>query len=307
MERTMRRFSCVFALIAAAAILPASAFAQTSGKAEKLTAEDGWEIHITYYASDKGEDSPVVMFLHGEKQDRRFWDIPRDSWPKILSENGVACVTVDLRKHGESNPEEDKNVKFTPYDYKAMVAFDLEEVKHFIFKEHQAKRLNMRKMAIVCVDDSAPVALQFAAEDWLKRPWSDAPILAERTPRGQDIRAIVMVSPRRRVPGLSADAAINVLKNDQFKVATLVMYCKKDPEDKGDGHTIAEKFAPRKKVEGEEVRNYELALGGKLRGFQIISESTEAKRVFLGFINKHLKSLDDEWVNRKSPADTRID
>lgn len=299
----MRRFACLLALIAVAGFLPASAFA--AGKAEKVTTEDGWEIHFTYYASEKGENSPVVVFLHGEKQDRRFWDVPRDSWPKKLSENGVACVTVDLRKHGESNPEEDRNVKLTPYDYQAMVRFDLEEVKYFIYKRHEKKELNMRKMAIVCLDASVPVALQFAAEDWLKRPWSDAPIFAERTPRGQDIRAIVMISPRRKVPGLIADNAINILKNDQFKVATLVIYSKKDPEDKGDGHTIAERFAPRKKVEGEEVRNYELALGGKLRGFELISNSVEANKVFFGFINKHLKSLDDEWVDRHSDADTR--
>lgn len=282
-----------------------AAAAQENVSNKTLHVEDGWQIKVTYYPSKAGKESPVVILLHGEKQSRKFWDLWKEGWPVKLQQQGIACVTVDLRKHGESNPEGTGDVRLTSRDYQAMVLGDMEEVKRFVFKEHQAERLNMRKLGIIAVDASVPVALNFAANDWAKKPWADAPTLAARTPRGQDVRAMVLVSPLDRVPGLNNGRAVNALRTPTLGFATLVIYSDKDPLDEGIGKALFEKF---EETDSETApRSYELPYSGKAHGFDLIVGNEQAERAMLAFMTKHLKELDDEWVNRKSPVDTSID
>ncbi|HSG73282.1 MAG TPA: hypothetical protein VLA12_22895, partial [Planctomycetaceae bacterium] len=87
-------------LIAILLSIPVQVQAQGGKEEKKLITVDGWEIAISYYASTKGKESPVVVFLHGEEQHRRFWEVPGKSWPEELRKEGVASITVDLRKHG---------------------------------------------------------------------------------------------------------------------------------------------------------------------------------------------------------------
>ena len=296
---------CLLTLIAVFLVLPTQVQAQGGKEEKKLITVDGWEIAITYYTSTGGKDSPVVVFLHGEDQHRRFWEVPGKSWPEDLRKEGIASITVDLRKHGESKPEGLRSKKLSSRDYQAMVAGDLEAVKKFIYKEHQDGKLNMRKMAIVATDTSCPIALNFATRDWLKKPWPDAPTLATRTPKGQDVRALVLISPTDRISGMSSSAAVTTLRNPLFEVAVLVIYGEQDPKDDGDAHKIYEKF---KDLDSEEKpRVYEVKFPGKARGMDLIVNNTPAQKAFMAFTDKHLKTLDDEWVDRKSPIDTSID
>ena len=69
-----------------------------------------------------------------------------------------------------------------------MVEFDMEVVKRFIQQQHQAKKLNMRKLGIVAAGSSVGVAAAFADADWNKEPYDDAPSNDMKTPRGQDVR-----------------------------------------------------------------------------------------------------------------------
>lgn len=292
-------------LIAILFSIPVQVQAQGGKEEKKLITVDGWEIAISYYASTKGKESPVVVFLHGEEQHRRFWEVPGKSWPEELRKEGVASITVDLRKHGESKPEGLKSTKLGSVDYQGMVAGDLEAVKKFIFQEHQNEKLNMRKMAIVATDMSCPLALSFAARDWLKKPWPDAPTLMARTPKGQDVRALVLISPVDRLPGVSSSAPIATLKNPLFEIGVMVTYAEQDPKDDGEAHKIYEKF---KDLDNEEKpRVYEVKFPGKARGMDLIINNPNAQKAFMVFIDKHLKSLDGEWVDRKSPIDTSID
>lgn len=294
------------AFVCALALSAASASAQDGASTKTLYVTDGWQLKISYYPSKAGRESPVVIFLHGEKQSRKFWDLWKDGWIPKLQQSGFACVAVDLRKHGESVPAGAGEMKLTARDYTAMVQGDLEEVKYFIFKEHQAEKLNMRKMGIVAVDTSVPVALNFAAFDWAKKPWADSPLPATSTPRGQDIRAIAIISPRDKVPGLANARSVTYLSNPSLNLATLTIWSEKDPEDGGVGQALYDKFKAAGTTE-KPAPAYAMNNQGKLRGFDLIVGNETAERAFLGFMNKHLKELPDEWVNRKSPADTRID
>ena len=132
------------------------------------------------------------MLLHGDKQNRLVYEGPHGLAPR-LQERGCTVITVDLRKHGQStnlsrvggsSPASGRSeATIQPSDYRAMVDSDLEAVKKFIQKEHQSKKLNMRKTAIVGAGFSVAVAAVFAAADWNKEPYDDAPSDDMKTPR----------------------------------------------------------------------------------------------------------------------------
>lgn len=303
MNSTLKYLSC---LVLTIVLTPAFLEAQDAKKVtETLIAKDGWPIKISYYPSSAGKDSPVVVFLHGENQHRGFWEISGKSWAEALQQKGVAAITVDLRKHGESKPPGVKAVKLSGRDYQAMVSGDLVAVKKFIFKQHQEKKLNMRKMGIVGTDFSAAVALNYAALDWSKKPWSDAPVLAARTPRGQDVRALVLISPAERVSGLPTGRAVGMLRNPITDLGVLVIYGDKDPVDDGTAHDLFEKFESGEQ-EGRD-RVFEIKFPSKSRGMDLVIGSDSAQTAFLNFTEKLLTDRPDPWVDRKSPLDTSID
>lgn len=293
-------------LVLAVVLSPSLLAAQSGTKESKvLPTKDGWPVKISYYPSSAGKESPVVVLLHGENQHRGFWEIKGKSWAEALQKKGVAAITVDLRKHGESKPPGVDEVKISARDYQAMVSGDMDAVKKFIFNEHQNEKLNMRKMGIVGTEFSAGVALGYAAVDWSKKPWPDAPTLAGRTPRGQDVRALVLISPDKRVSGLSTGRAVTLLRTPAVDMGFLVIYADKDPTDDDTAHELFEKFESGE-PEGRD-RVFEIKFPGKSRGMDLIVGNDKAQTAFLNFVDKLLVSRPDPWVNRKSPIDTSID
>ena len=150
------------------------------------------DIYITYYPAFAQKESiarntPVVILLHGDKENRLVWEGEKGLAPRLQRE-GFAVITVDLRKHGQStnvgrasgdSPAGGKSTEGTnlqSVDYGNMVDQDLEAVKKFIYEQHQAKRLNMNKIGIVAAETSAAIAVCFAANDW-KRSLSTTPLL----------------------------------------------------------------------------------------------------------------------------------
>lgn len=294
-------------LVLASVLVPSAATAQSGvTKINKtLQTRDGWPIKISYYPSKAGKESPVVVLLHGDNENRAFWEIKGKSWAEALQAQGIAAITVDLRKHGESKPPGVDEVKLSGRDYQAMVSGDMEAVKDFIFDEHQDEKLNMRKMGIVGSEFSTAVALNYAWKDWTKKPWPDAPTLAARTPRGQDVRALVLISPSDRVSGLSNGRAIAFLRNPAVDLGVLVIYGDKDPADDGTAHDLFEKFEDAEQENRERV--FEVKFPVKRRGISLIIDNAAAQTAFLNFTNKLLSERPEDWVNRKSPIDTSID
>jgi hypothetical protein len=178
-----------------------------------------------------------------------------------------------------------------------MVRFDMEAVKEFLLEEHQSGKLNIRKTGIVAAGMSVPVAVNFASLDWAKKPYDDAPTLAGRTPRGQDIRALAFISPEETAPGLSAGRSLLDLRNPAFGIAFLVAHGSKDKLDRGDAKRIHQKvLLPASNKD----RVYLLTFDHKLRGTDMLGQNVKLEESILGFLKKHLMELPDEWQDRKS-------
>jgi hypothetical protein len=173
-------------------------------------------------------------------------------------------------------------------------------VKSFIFKEHQAKRLNMGKMAIVAAESSASVALCFTAIDWSKEPYDDAPVPEQRTRRGQDVRALVLISPQQRTKGLFVAEALSQVRNPDWNIAILDMYGKLDKNDAKDGPAIFSKLSGNSKANDD--RMYRVAFDVKLRGVDLLrNRALEAENDIVSFLKLHLQNLPgSEWRDRQS-------
>lgn len=282
---------------------------------ETLLTRDNVNIHITYFKSSMGSESPVIILLHMKDGNRFVW---QNGFAERLQAAGYAVITVDLRGHGESKggfagvPAANKkggkkggrsveSTELRPADYVNMVAEDLEAVKKFIFDEHQAENLNMNKIGIVGPEMGASIAAYFALDDWYKRPYPDGQI-GYRTPRGQDVRALVLASPQNNVPGLPISKPLTDLRNPQWGVAFLVCVGKKDTQDRGLAKKLYTQLTAFPK---SEERMYFEEYNSKLRGTELLGKNLRFEEHMLAFFDKTLKGLPDNWRDRRSKLDRK--
>jgi pimeloyl-ACP methyl ester carboxylesterase len=259
-----------------------------------LVTKDGQEIKITYFKSNAGQEAPVVILLHGKSSNRLVWKPFAEQLQKV----DFAVVTVDLRGHGESGggtsgkkPESAPKAR----EFIGMVAGDLEAVKKFLYEEHQNKQLNMNKLGIVAADITAPVAIAFAELDWEKKPYDDAPTLALSTPRGQDVQALVLLSPEGNVPGLGTAKSLAIIRN--LNRAVLICVGSKNSGDVADARKMHEILDP-KKEKPEQI--YFEQYDSKLSGTDLIGKGFKTEPHIFNFLIKHVKGYRSEWRDRKS-------
>jgi hypothetical protein len=272
---------------------------------EKLAAADGWPIHATYYESAAGKESPVVIMLAGaegrdkpDARNRRVWQ----NAAVALQKSGFAVLAVDLRKHGDSIPETSEPdsalLKMAPADYVIMAGADMDAVKEFLLSEHQNEKLNIRKTGIVAIGSSAMVAAAATVADWAKKPYPDGPTPETSTPRGQDVRALIMYSPVANVKGINATTIMKNIK--VLPIAVHVIASKDVKEDARNADRIF-KAVEIKDEKFKDARKYTIAAGevtaeGFLEGR--FAEPTNAD--ITEYLTKNLKELDMPWASRKS-------
>ncbi|MFN0198059.1 MAG: alpha/beta hydrolase [Planctomycetaceae bacterium] len=276
-----------------------------------LTTEDEWPIHITYYSPGGGDDTPVLVLLHMKGSNRQVY---HEGLAEKLQLSGYAVITVDLRKHGESKsrggalegddgaPTEGTDLK--PLDYKLMATNDMEAVKKFIFSEHQNHNLNMSKMGIVAAEMSAPIAINYTALDWLKEPYDDAPSVDASTRRGQDIKALALLSPSASVPGLQTGKPLNQVRDPFLGISFMIGVGSGDPLDRGDAKTMYQKLSS---IAKNKDRMYLETYKYKMRGTDLLGKNILVEDHITAFFDRHLKDLNIEWEDRRPRYDRKKD
>lgn len=272
---------------------------------ETLVAEGGWPIHVTYYESAAGKESPAVILLAGaegvDKKDARN----RRVWEKTaltLQKSGFAVIAVDLRKHGDSIPSQTEGqpttIKMAPNDYLLMANLDLVAVKQFLLDEHKNEKLNIRKTGIVAVGSSAMVAASFAAADWARKPYPDGPTPDTSTPRGQDVQSLIMYSPNANVKGLNSNSIMKSLSG--YPIAIHIVASKDVKED----FRNAEKIYKSVEIKDEQYkdgRKLTTAAGDiTAEGFLEGRFADPTNKDITEFLTKSLTELDMPWASRKS-------
>ena len=290
-----------------------------------LTTEDGVNLHITYYKSaleKDAKDAAVVVLLHMKDGNRFVWQTEPGGFARRLQADGFAVITVDLRFHGENKGsaaaaagnanqggvgkkkgKKNQGLNLKLADYDAMVEADMEAVKKFIYEEHQAGHLNMNKMGIVGPEMGASVAVAYTVLDWNKEPYDDGQP-GFQTPRGQDVKALVLISPEEKYQGILMPKLLPSIK-DNKQIA--VMICTgSDPKEEAQAKKIFNMVNPpvvgnkeRETLNSE--RMYLKVYTPKLAGTDLLEKKEVGIEDYMaGFFDKHLKKLDIPWRDRRN-------
>jgi hypothetical protein len=167
-----------------------------------------------------------------------------------------------------------------------------------------AERLNMNKTAIIAPEMSAAVAILYTIRDWQKRPYDDG----LKTPRGQDIRALLLLSPESKPKGLSTGTSITAIgrlasnTSPALSFSTVFFYGTADKKDKRGETRRMHKTASGVKGAKEKVKLQKYPY--KYRGVELIGANnarTKCEQHMLGFLNANLKKLTQTpWKDRRS-------
>lgn len=171
-----------------------------------LETKDGVNIRATWYAGLGKKASVPIIMLHGWEGQRGDYDLLARF---LQQQRGHSIIVPDLRGHGDSTVRKLPNgdtrrieaSSLTRADLEAM-ALDVEACKKFLLQKHNAGELNIEMLCVVAADFSCIVALRWTAMDWR----------APRLPalkQGQDVQAVVLLSPLRSHKGLTLRDAMS--------------------------------------------------------------------------------------------------
>jgi pimeloyl-ACP methyl ester carboxylesterase len=204
----------------------------------KLTTKDGVELSITYYASTLGKDATTVVLLHDYKDTQGVFSSLAQRLQSPSEEDkypSFAVVTVDLRGHGASTKQAAPDgssfdidaAKLGKDDVLAMSGFtgDMEAVRSFLVGKNDKEELNLNRLCLVGLGMGATVAVNWAAQDWIAPPLTVGK-------QGQDVKALVLISPRWKDHGVTIQDA---LKMGPFKqrIAWMIICGDPDAGEKG--------------------------------------------------------------------------
>lgn len=283
-----------------------------------IVTKEGLPLSAMYWPSKSKSQGGVVVLLHGLNGNQLDWG----KLPTQLQDQGHAVIAVDLRGHGQSTGkqgglgndavETKAKGKAKPKgkpakaaveanslkarDFQLMVTSDMKAVKQFIFQEHQKQNLNMNKMAIVGAGLGAAVALKFAEMDWLEPPYEDGPE-GNKTPRGQDVRALVLLTPDSEVAGLPLPEPVKALRVPQLQVAMFFAVGNKDKQDKGQTKKLFDQaMVPETNMKRMYFRDYNSAG----RGCGLLGKNLQVEQNIANFLTEHLSNLNSPWRDRES-------
>lgn len=247
-----------------------------------LKTKDGVQLSCRYYPAKSGETALPVILLHAWKG--RGSDLSAlASFLNGETAGGHAVIVPDLRGHGASiikvDPSgEEKTLnlaRFNRREIEQMVASDLEAVKKFLISEHNQRRLNIDTLCVVGAEMGAITALYWTAADW------DWPRLAGKR-QGQDVKAVVMISPPTGFKGASA---LKPLRHQAFRsdVAIQLLY----------GEDGTKETAAARRIDMALNKSREIDVGYDFRSFPTSLQGTrlfsEKQLNVAGFIARFIK------------------
>lgn len=288
------------------------AAAQSGSKESKaenrtLTTKDGVRLAVTYYPSSAGKKAVPVVLIHDMKQSRAVYN----NLARRLNEPGpqdahtpFAVLTVDLRGHGDSVEQSFAGrtrmleaSKLKKADYQAMVFRDMEAVRKMLVSENDAGKLNLNRLSVVGAGLGASVAANWAGVDWSVKNLATVK-------QSEDIKVLVLVSPRWSLGGLSMKNPLKV-PGVQRDVSVMLLYGGKDRKYAKDAVRIYNQLE-RYHADAAETLSADLPSlvrfgpATELQGADWLKQAgAKAEKVILDFLTQHAAEPDYEYVKRR--------
>jgi alpha-beta hydrolase superfamily lysophospholipase len=282
---------------------------RTEPQLVNLQTEDGVLISATYFPPLRpGKDVAPVMLLHGlgEKESIFFPTKTEHDLAFALQDHGYAVLTFDFRGHGHSTRRagnaqavDAKNAaaanKLDFHDLHTAAQFstllnDIETAKRFLLQKNNAGELNVGKLAVVGTEMGASLAVVWAFRDW---QYSAQAGFAGK--QGQDVQALVLVSPQYNFKGI---AITNELSFIQKQIPIQVVVGKKDDKSFGDAKKIhqASVRARPKEADSKFTELNTAQRAGKLLNPDL---ELDVEKEIASFLDGTVKKLRPEWSKRE--------
>jgi pimeloyl-ACP methyl ester carboxylesterase len=313
----MFRRSAHYALLLILLLPAAGLFAQVPPpEAVSLTTQDGVQLKVSYYPTvgRKGtgqakQVTPVVL-LHDHKETRSVFNSLAQRLQLAATDGGqgpsFAALTVDLRGHGEStrqvSPDGATNdldaSKLRKEDFIAMVLLDMPAVRSFLVGKNDAGELNLNKLCLVGSGLGANVAALWALQDW---NWPPLAIGKQ----GQDVKALVLISPRWSTNGLSFQLP---MRDRRFKenVAWMLTYGGEDKKVAADARRILKLLKTShpdpSAAAGVQASStlQEIAIKSRLQGSTLLRQAAvQVEDQIVAFLTGNVASTQHPWINRR--------
>jgi len=279
-----------------------------------VQSRDGVELSVNFYASRVSRDAELgkqvtpVVLLHDEKDTQGVFS----SLVARLQQAGqkpadpsFAVVTVDLRGHGTSTRQMAPNgqtreldaAKLSRNDILAMSAYDMEAVRKLLVDKNDAGELNLNKLCLVGVGLGATVAVNWAAQDW-----AAPPLLVGK--QGQDVKALVLVSPRWKFRGVMMQQAMKLAALKKG-AAWMIVYGDESANQAADARRLVkqlERFHPEPATNSAIPRGLvEVPVKSSLEGSALWSQlGPPIEESIVRFLTTQVANQDIPWTKRRN-------
>ena len=168
-----------------------------------LATSDGVKLTTTYFkpAAAEGDQAQAIPFilLHDWESDRT----QLLKYGSFLQSRGHAVIVPDLRGHGESTVVESLAKPIDAKKFRrnevSSVALDIERCKKYLVKRNNEGEVNIDMLSVVAVGETSVLAVEWVFNDWYAFP----PFNGNGIKQGQDVKSLILVSPRKKLKGLS--------------------------------------------------------------------------------------------------------
>jgi len=292
------------------------AVGSSPSEAASLLTRDGVTLKITYFPSKARKGSPQgkqvtpVILLPDLKGSRAVFAqlAQRLVTTGQTPDTGAmfAAVTVDLRAHGESLKQTLANgtqvnldaSKLAKEDLVAMATADLDAVRNFLVDKNDMGEVNLNKLCLVGSGLGASVAANWASTDW-----SYPPLAVGK--QGQDVKALVLISPRWAFSGLTMQAPMQfpLLKKN---VAWMLVSGDKDPKVQADIGKIRkqlERFHPVTAQKKGAPANSLTVVGvpTRLQGDLLLNQNNAStEKQIVEFLSDNVAKVEMPWISRRN-------
>ncbi|MBX7168411.1 MAG: alpha/beta hydrolase [Pirellulales bacterium] len=265
----------------------------------QLTTADKVELKATYFAGTAGRDTVPIIILHAYKGRRH--DV--EPLALLLQQAGHAVLAPDLRGHGESVNVVGASRKLEAdtlpaAQFPQMVREDLEACKKYLMEQHNAGALNIEKLCVIGSEMGATVALL-----WARLDWSWPPLATGK--QGQDVRALVLISPIWAFKSLKAQEAL-ADPRVRKELSVFILVGKEKRESARDAQRLNDLFSTHHPEPPQDKRAQlkDLFFQGfdtSLQGTQLLDEMPKAGEQIVKFIELRLVKQEIPWKARKTP------
>ncbi|TWU35304.1 Alpha/beta hydrolase family protein [Novipirellula aureliae] len=276
---------------------------------ETLKTKDGISLRAFYFPTDKAFDPnkdemvpikgteviPVILVHEWQGQGSPYLKL-------VLALNEVGCSVLvpEYRGHGGSKEYTDVRGRSQTFDPTAMgradvakiVSLDIEAAKQFLKKKNDDGDLNLNALVMIGVREGAVFASHFAVADWR---WPSV----GRLKQGQDVKALVLISPEKHMKGLAIDSTISDPNLIRLPIMVAVG---KTSSEATEATRIAKRIEGLKRRLGQgEARGFkEEVIDTNLSGPALVNETDELIPAVVSFIKENVKISDSEnpWIRR---------